>query len=112
MRRISINLPATAVAELTRIAESEHRPLDAVVRDAISAHVARISDARSADVFGLWRHRARSGSDYQENARAEWSREARHADGRATPAAAADAPADRQPRPSSAPHIEFPDASD
>ncbi|MDN8045827.1 hypothetical protein [Burkholderia multivorans] len=37
MRRISINLPATVVAELTRIAESEHRALDAVIRDAIGA---------------------------------------------------------------------------
>ncbi|WP_230938470.1 CopG family transcriptional regulator [Burkholderia multivorans] len=81
MRRISINLPATVVAELTRIAESEHRALDAVIRDAIGRHVARIGEARSADVFGLWRHRARCGIDYQRDARAEWSCEPRRADG-------------------------------
>ncbi|PRG24222.1 CopG family transcriptional regulator [Burkholderia multivorans] len=81
MRRISINLPATVVAELTRIAESEHRALDAVIRDAIGRHVARIGEARSADVFGLWRHRARSGIDYRRDGRAEWSCEPRRADG-------------------------------
>lgn len=81
MRRISINLPATVVAEPTRIAESEHRALDAVIRDAIGRHVARIGEARSADVFGLWRHRARSGIDYQRDGRAEWSCEPRRADG-------------------------------
>ncbi|WP_254222128.1 hypothetical protein [Burkholderia multivorans] len=56
-------------------------PLDAVIRDAIGRHVARIGEARSTDVFGLWRHRARSGIDYQRDARAEWSCEPRRADG-------------------------------
>lgn len=70
--RIIVNLPETLIEELVAIAEAEHRPRAAVVRDAIKTYISQRKLALGADVFGLWKDKQIDGLAYQQERRSEW----------------------------------------
>lgn len=72
MGRIFVNLPDTQIEELAAIAEAEHRPRAAVVRDAINTYISQRKLALGADVFGLWKDKKIDGLAYQQERRSEW----------------------------------------
>ncbi|WP_029050341.1 ribbon-helix-helix protein, CopG family [Cupriavidus sp. amp6] len=72
MGRILVNLPDTQIEELAAIAEAEHRPRSAVIRDAIEAYISRRKLVLGADMFGLWKDKKIDGLTYQQERRSEW----------------------------------------
>ena len=72
MNRILIDLGDTQIEELTTLAEREHRPRAAVIREAITTYLADGRQALGRNVFGLWKNRSIDGLHYQEELRSEW----------------------------------------
>lgn len=70
--RILVSLPDTQIEELGAIAEAEHRPRAAVIRNAIEAYISQRKPALGADVFGLWKDKKIDGLTYQQERRSEW----------------------------------------
>lgn len=73
MSRILIDLTDLQVEELAALAQTEHRPRAAIIREAIESYIAqRKRSAAGADVFGAWKSRQVDGVDYQRELRSEW----------------------------------------
>jgi metal-responsive CopG/Arc/MetJ family transcriptional regulator len=72
MGRILVDLPDGQVQELAVLAEAEHRPRAAIIRDAIEAYIVNYKRGQGAEVFGLWKNKKIGGLEYQQELRAEW----------------------------------------
>ncbi|WP_338859810.1 ribbon-helix-helix protein, CopG family [Mycetohabitans rhizoxinica] len=72
MSRILVDLPDSRIEELAVIAETEHRPRAAIIRDAIEAYIFQRKRTLGADVFGLWKNKKIDGLAYQQELRSEW----------------------------------------
>ena len=69
MRRILIDLPEAQVEALAMLVEMEHRPRDAVIRDAIEVYISQHRKELGNDVFGLWRGKKIDSLEYQGDLR-------------------------------------------
>jgi metal-responsive CopG/Arc/MetJ family transcriptional regulator len=73
--RIAIDIPKDQLAEPTRLAARQGVSRASLMRDAISALLAKqrkTGDAARHAAFGLWADRKEDGLAYQERLRSEW----------------------------------------
>ena len=73
--RIAVDIPDEQLAELTRLAEREEVSRASLLREAISALLAKkrkTGHAARDAAFGLWADREEDGIAYQERLRSEW----------------------------------------
>ena len=71
--RTIIELPHTQLEGLDALCRRERISRAEAIRQAVAAHISRVTSAARTSVFGLWRDRQVDGLTYERRLRREWA---------------------------------------
>jgi metal-responsive CopG/Arc/MetJ family transcriptional regulator len=70
--RILVDMPDNQVKELVRLSAATKRPRAAIIREAVTAYLARNQVDPRRKAFGIWRDLNIDSVEYQRKLRDEW----------------------------------------
>jgi len=70
--RTIVDLPDEQIQVLKELSKESHLSRAELVRRAIAEYLQHHHCDQAEDAFGIWRHKARDGLDYQSELRNEW----------------------------------------